>query len=283
MDRSMTRSRSPLAGRRASGEPRDQKRRADQKAQSEEESTSAGSEGTPEAVSETSAAPDETMTCGSMEDWLTPESSSFRCLRVPRTLRWDHDLQPIVDACSGAFQGEDGIEQVVRVSGKTEEQVATEFSNAAWYLAAEGRRAGLPGVICQQIERDAAEMASMVIRMVPTTPKVVMKLECFGESTCARWHQDNYTGRAIVTYNGKGTVYARHSNVDFWELENCGKSACILHDNSQVYSASAGDLLFMKGKIFPDKVVGLVHKSPEKKYHANGVVKHRLLLKVDLP
>ena len=51
------------------------------------------------------------------------------------------------------------------------------------------------------------------------------------------------------------------------------------------YSAvTPGDMLFMKGRRFPGAGAGaLVHKSPEKRYHPDGRVIHRLLLKIDLP
>merc|ERR1712232_618803 len=93
--------------------------------------------------------------------------------------------------------------------------------------------------------------------------------ELMGENVCGKWHQDNYVGRAIVTYNGLGTMYVRNSNV--------------IRDPSKVFSANEGDILFMKGKMFPGAVKGLVHKSPEKRYHADGAVMNRLCLKVDLP
>jgi hypothetical protein len=72
------------------------------------------------------------------------------------------------------------------------------------------------------------------------------------------------------------------SNVDFWELENCGNNDCIIRDKSQVYHANVGDFVMIKGSRFPGNAKGLVHKSPEVKYHANGEVQARLVLKVDI-
>lgn len=36
---------------------------------------------------------------------------------------------------------------------------------------------------------------------------VVRKLELMGEDVCQRWHRDFYCGRAIITYNLRGTEY----------------------------------------------------------------------------
>merc|ERR1719223_2530477 len=99
---------------------------------------------------------------------------------------------------------------------------------------------------------------------------------------CSKCHQDNYVARALVSYNGCGTEMLRHENVNFWELENCGNNAHIVRDSSEVLSAGTGDILFMKGLKFPADVNGLVHKSPDKRYHADGKIMNRLVLKVDV-
>merc|ERR1712217_749202 len=141
----------------------------------------------------------------------------------------------------------------------------------------------LPKQAVQQIQADIEEIGMVVAKMIPTAEKLIVKLEIMGENCCSRWHRDNYSARAIISYNGCGTEYALHENVNFWELENCGNNECILHDKSQVFSVEAADVLFMKGLRFPRGVSGLVHKSPEKRYHADGAVMNRLLLKIDVP
>merc|ERR1740121_3484603 len=174
---------------------------------------------------------------------------------------------------------------VIQVSktGGSEELLAAEISKAARDLSSRAMRLGLPEDLCQQIQADAEEISMALKKMVPSTRTIDIKLELMGENVCARWHQDYYVGRAIVTYNGLGTVYTRSSNVDFWALNNRGDDDHILHDNSDVFSANEGDILFMKGKMFPGAVKALVHKSPVKRYHADGAVMNRLCLKVDLP
>merc|ERR1712151_1055914 len=113
-------------------------------------------------------------------------------------------------------------------------------------------------------------------RMVPAATELSLKLDIIGRFGCPRWHQDDYTGRAIVSYNLCGTDFIAHKYVDFWELQNCGNEDHIIRDRSQIFSAEVGDIMFMKGNTFPVGVQGLVHRSPENAYHPNGKVMHRL-------
>ena len=94
---------------------------------------------------------------------------------------------------------------------------------------------------------------------------------------------DKFVGRAIVSYTGtEGTEFAGDSNVNLWELENGGSNDRIIRNVDEVESVGVGDILFIKGSEFPHGEAGLVHKSPEKRYHEDGRVVNRLLLKVDV-
>ena len=121
--------------------------------------------------------------------------------------------------------------------------------------------------------------------LCPEARELEVKLEIFGENTCARWHQDHFVGRAICSYTGAvGTSYTRSSNVNFWELEHCGNNECIIHDKERIESVAVGDLLMIKGTKYPQlSSTALVHKSPDKRYDAStGAILNRLVLKVDL-
>jgi hypothetical protein len=121
-------------------------------------------------------------------------------------------------------------------------------------------------------------------QMCPFGRSIDIKLEISGENTCSRWHQDRYVARAIVSYTGiVGTEYTNDPNVDFWELENCGKNECVIRDKRQVFGVDVGDFLLIKGTLYPTGASGLVHKAPEKRYHPDGRVIQRLCLKVDVP
>merc|ERR1711920_203123 len=70
-----------------------------------------------------------------------------------------------------------------------------------------------------------------------------------------------------------GTEYIHDDHVNLWELNNCGNNDHIVPDRSAVRQAGVGDILFMKGKLFPDPVNGLVHRSPDRVYHPGGEIK----------
>merc|ERR1719221_980072 len=157
------------------------------------------------------------------------------------------------------------------------------LSQAAQRLVDKLKNSKLPQAVCQQIRDDAEQLGMVVARMCPGAEMLEVKLEIMGHYVCSRWHQDNYTCRGIITYNGLGTVYALNDNVDFFELKHCGNNDCIIRDVSQVLSVDAADVFFIKGKLWPNAVNGLVHKSPEKRFHADGAIMNRLCLKVDVP
>merc|ERR1712054_710266 len=105
----------------------------------------------------------------------------------------------------------------------------------------------------------------VVAAMLPAAPVLELKLAIFGENSCSRWHQDNYIGRAIVSYTGRsGTDYTRDSNVDFWELHNCGNNDCVIRDANQCFAVGLGDIMLIKGTKYPSYLNsgqggGLVH------------------------
>lgn len=87
-----------------------------------------------------------------------------------------------------------------------------------------------------------------------------------------------------MSYTGSvGTEYTSDTNVDFWQLRNGGDNQQIIRDADKICAVEVGDMLFMKGKLFPTAPNGLVHKAPEKRYHEDGRVVNRLVLKVDVP
>lgn len=224
------------------------------------------------------------LVCSRVQDWLHEECNDYRSMRVIRAPEWG-EVQQQVDGLAGsqAFGPEESIEekvQIARAAGS--EDLAAALQAKAASLVGHAVNAGLPEGLGQQIQLDIVEVGMVVAELLPAAQELKVKLELMGESVCKRWHQDHYTCRAIVTYNGPGTVYTDHENVDFWELNNCGCMDKILRDKDLVYSAGAGDIFFMKGKLFPGAANGLVHKSPEKCYYDDGLIMNRLCLKVDV-
>jgi len=226
--------------------------------------------------------------CEAMDEWLRQDCDAFPAMYVPRAQEWG-DVQHIVDALAeaNAFGDEHEVKEEVQTLEQlgSEQLFMADVSEKAQRLVKRVAAGGLPADVSDFIVEDFKQIAVVLTKLAPTA-RMVIKLEVIGEYGCSRWHRDNYIGRAIVTYNGRGTEYVDHENVDFWELENCGNNQCVLRGGSKVYSASAGGILFMKGKRYPSACAsgekGLVHKAPDPQKHSNGKAMNRMLLKVDL-
>ena len=110
------------------------------------------------------------------------------------------------------------------------------------------REVALPAPLSQQIQIDAFSIAS-VLGALHADRELEVKLEVCGEDRCIRWHQDCFVSRAIVSYTGvEGTKYTSDSNVNFWELDNCGNADHLIYDKKEIKSIDVGDILFIKGK-----------------------------------
>lgn len=231
----------------------------------------------------------------SLDGWLKPESHKYKGLLLRRTINaWDDGK---IDGFGGiALAGSRiGGGSTLRTTVELKRNFETRLSESVDELESnlETRLsesvdellgvASLPEALSEQIRSDACSIGCTVGSMCPTARELELNLEIIGENTCARWHKDAFMGRAIVSYTGAvGTEYSHDSNVDLWELHNGGTNDRIILDEEDVESVSVGDILFIKGSRFPYGEAGLVHKSPARRYHKDGRIVNRLLLKVDV-
>lgn len=230
-------------------------------------------------VAELSEDPGTMLNCSSLSQWLSPEADCHQGLRVARPMDPGH-WQPLADLLwSTAPEQQDSL-RYEEVSLDTLDGDAA--IQARLQAAAHAVSSGLPPVLAEIVRNDALALADASRKLVPRPNQITMKLELFGTSTCARWHQDNYVSRALVSYNCSGTAYTEDSNVDFKELFYCGNNDCIIRDKARIRNVNVGDLVLIKGTKFPGKAQGLVHKSADVQYHTNGLVQSRILLKVDM-
>lgn len=211
-----------------------------------------------------------------LADFLLPESSLHQALLVERKPSWK-DFQAILD--EAVKQGDIREEDQMKIEVKKGSADLAEVGDALLKMV----RMKLPEDLRSSIRRDVIDIGNVVASLCPWSDTLIFKIEVMGENCCSRWHRDNYCARAIVTYNSVGTVYAPDDIVNFWELDYCGCNDKIIKDESQVCSVGVADVFFMKGKKFPCGPKGLVHKSPEIRHHADGLVVNRLVLKVDVP
>jgi len=226
-----------------------------------------------------------TLACNSVQRWLLPHCTQYHGMHVARTPTWG-DVQHQVDSLArcGALGSRESVREDVQIvnSEDPNQLLDSNLTRSAQQLVAPLLKFGMPECFIQQIQTDAQELGATLAKLLPTAEKLILKLEIMGESICTKWHRDGCVARAIITYNGCGTEMLRHDNVNFCVLEKRGNNAQIVRNSSEVFSAGTGDILFIKGLTFPG-VNGLVHKSPDKRYHADGRIMNRLLLKVDVP
>lgn len=220
-------------------------------------------------------------TADALEGWLNIESYSHAGLRTKRNLKGVfEDSQADIDSVGMLERwGRAGTLSTSVMNGSPR-QLSRRLQAAVTSLLEE---AVLPERLSTQIRDDACNVGILVGRMCGFARTLEVKLEIFGENSCRRWHQDHYAARAIVSYSGEvGTAYSADENVDFKQLRGGGVNAEIIRCDDGIEHVDVGDILFIKGVKFPQGASGLVHKSPEPRYHGDGSVIHRLILKIDV-
>ena len=131
-----------------------------------------------------------------------------------------------------------------------------------------------------------------------TAKYLTLQLEVIGSNRCARWHQDWYAGRMIVTYCGPSTWMVDDKDVNF-EMFEAGlneeedmvpevTNPIIVPEFERIKRPGANSVMLIKGNLWPgieDTVngMGVVHKAPDDVgKDSNGDIEKRLVLKVDL-
>lgn len=98
--------------------------------------------------------------------------------------------------------------------------------------------------------------------------QVGVRFEKIDKTMCPRFHTDRLACRLVTTYHGNGTQWLDETNADRSKL-GAGAAGLpdnqsgIYHDENQIRSAEAGDVLLLKGDGWPDSpVAGIIHRSP---------------------
>jgi hypothetical protein len=95
---------------------------------------------------------------------------------------------------------------------------------------------------------------------------------------CRKFHTDINDLRMLCTYSGIGTLWLPDEEVNRSALDKCIDGACIVRDESNIQQASKGDVLILKGAIYPqDDLLACVHRSPTIEEFGGK----RLLLRID--
>ena len=149
---------------------------------------------------------------------------------------------------------------------------------------------GVPGVFRDAVKQDAEALATLIMSLCPRVPWLTLSTEIVGTNSCSRWHQDNYVGRAIITYTGPGTWAVDDKSVCFDQID-CTlnlptdvSNRAVVPRSESIHRAPTNSVLLIKGKHWPGiRGIGLTHKSPDVHKDVKGKPEClRFVLKVDL-
>ncbi|KAJ1466744.1 hypothetical protein T484DRAFT_1987687 [Baffinella frigidus] len=149
------------------------------------------------------------------------------------------------------------------------------------------------GAFRDAMRADAEALSALLLRLVcpDYAPWLTLQVDIIGHNACSRWHQDNYVGRAMITYVGPSTwlVDDRSVRYDQFQATQGTPSAVsdprIVPDYESIHMPPPNAVVLIKGRLWPGirGGVGITHKAPNMRTDARGdpVIK-RLMLKVDL-
>jgi len=147
------------------------------------------------------------------------------------------------------------------------------------------------GPFREAVRADAEEMSFLMIKLNPEATWLAVQLEVVGRNRCSRWHQDNYVGRAILTYSGPSTWMADDSSVNFDQFRatmgvpEAVASPAIVPRFESIYMPPPNTIQLMKGNQWAGVAneSGLIHKSPNVISDSSGTpLRNRFVLKVDM-
>lgn len=219
--------------------------------------------------------------CDSVAQWLLPSSYNYRGLLVKRGIdpsRFQLAANQAVTRASNMLErGQTvNIEALRGSPASLRARIAEACQQNMDGL-------GLPADLMALIIQDATDIGEVMTQLLPDPKVMTVKLEAIGNyGRCGRWHQDAYIARAMVSYNGTGTLYISNDYVDMGEVTRGGPfptNEHVVKDYSKVRAVGVGDILLIKGDGFPHPINGLVHKAPE---NPPGKVLERLALKLDI-
>ena len=88
-------------------------------------------------------------------------------------------------------------------------------------------------------------------------------LEKVETNMCRKFHTDINDLRMLCTYSGQGTMWLPEGAVNRSFLKSMEGNESIVSDNALVQQVSAGDVVILKGAIYPQKnTKAIVHRSP---------------------
>lgn len=165
----------------------------------------------------------------------------------------------------------------------------TPWASADVSAACARLTAGLPETFRDAVRSDAESISALLLRLCPAAHCLTLHIDIIGFNACQRWHEDNYIGRATITYSGPGTWMVDDASVRYDQFKTTvgfptdKSDPLIVPGFDDIHRAPANGVALIKGKQWPRiRGSGLIHKSPNVPYKNGRPVLKRLLLKVDL-
>ncbi len=128
---------------------------------------------------------------------------------------------------------------------------------------------------CPNLFEDISEL----LRLFEKTSKAVsfrLLLTTVSTNMCCKFHTDMNDLRLLCTYIGPGTLWLPDEAINFKALQSGGKNQDIDIDTQQIQQAQTGDIVILKGALYPDGSA-VHHRSPA--IEEKG--ENRLLLRID--
>ncbi|GMH66470.1 hypothetical protein TrLO_g10124 [Triparma laevis f. longispina] len=199
-------------------------------------------------------------------------------------LVWNRGVNPqinqidtFVKSCLPDGQGTPFAYEQLNLSANAEKPAAYRRDDVI--LACKRLVAKLPPSLKETIEVDALMLCDTLTSLCPNASWLTAQLECVGKNNCARWHQDLYVGRTIITYTGPGTWLVDDNSVDFSQFDKTmGVSKevsdpLIVPDFNKIHRAQTNAVCLLKGNSWPDiNGFGITHKSPNVPLNDKGEV-----------
>lgn len=128
---------------------------------------------------------------------------------------------------------------------------------------------------CKALSEDISEVLRLFVR---TTQAKSFRLLLTTVSTnmCSRFHTDINDLRLLCTYIGPGTLWLPDEAIDHEASHVRGKKQELVIDEQQIQQASTGDIVILKGALFPE-ANPILHQSPTIEKTGGK----RLLLRID--
>jgi len=128
---------------------------------------------------------------------------------------------------------------------------------------------------CTALLEDISETLRLFVRITQASSFRLM-LTTVSTNMCSRFHTDINDLRLLCTYIGPGTLWLPDEAIDHKASRTRSNNQELVIDEQQIQQVSAGDIVILKGALFPE-AKPILHQSPA----IEQIGGKRLLLRID--